>query len=101
MDHLYAFYCARYRDIEYNEFIHLGLTEVIRKMNSIPESEPLFKIIKSRTINIAKVKDKEERKYWQEQKKINQIPALYLPPQELDDILKENMRNGKKGFSRI
>ena len=47
------------------------------KFNSIPESEPLYKIIQSRTIDLSKIKDKEERKYWREQKRINKIPEIF------------------------
>ena len=47
-------------------------------MNSIPESEPLYKILKSRAINTGKIKDKEERKYWQELKRINEIRCAYI-----------------------
>lgn len=71
------------------------------KLNSIPESEPLYKIIKSRTISLVKIKDKSERKYWAELKKINKIPAIYLSLKELDSIFKEEVNNGRKGFSKI
>jgi hypothetical protein len=63
------------------------------KLNSIPESEPLYKIIQSRTINIAKIKDKDERKYWREQKRINKIPDIYLSNREIEESLKESMKN--------
>ena len=66
-------------------------------MASIPESEPLHTIIKSRAINIAKIKNKEERKYWQELKRINAIPDLYLPTQEIDKRLHEFIQK-KKGL---
>lgn len=63
------------------------------KLNSIPENEPLYKIIQSRTIDTKKIKDKEEKKYWQEQKRINKIPDIYLSNREIEDDLKESMRN--------
>ena len=63
------------------------------KLNSIPENEPLYKIIQSRTINIAKIKDKDERKYWREQKRINKIPDIYLSNREIEESLKESMKN--------
>lgn len=69
------------------------------KLNSIPESEPLYTIIKSRVINLATIKDKEERKYWRKQKQINKIPDIYLSNEELDLNLKEVMggiKNGKR-----
>lgn len=59
------------------------------KLNSIPESEPIFNIIKSRIINVNTIKDKEERKYWRKQKKINKIPDIYLSSDELDMNMKE------------
>lgn len=77
--------------------MQLGFFEVKKKMGSIPESEPLYKIIKSRTIDTSKIKDKEERKYWQELKRINEIPQIYLPLAEIDKNLK-NFTNTKKGI---
>jgi len=64
----------------------------------MPETEPLFKIIKARTINLGEIKDKAERKYWSELKKLNAIPQIYLKSRELDQNLKETIggKNGKK-----
>ena len=59
------------------------------KLNSIPESEPIFNIIKSRVIKISTIKDKEERKYWRKQKQINKIQDIYLSNEELDMNMKE------------
>ena len=71
----------------------IGITEFQRKF-SLPETEPLYKIIKSRTINLGKIKDKNEKKYWQELKRINRIPDEYLSTQEimldLKNFAKEN-----------
>ena len=69
------------------------------KLNSIPENEPLYNIIKSRMINPASIKDKEERKYWRKQKQINKIPDIYLSNEELDFNVKESLgglKNGKR-----
>ena len=60
LEQMYAFYCARYENISYDEFLKLGINQFRMKLNSIPKDEPLYEIIKSRTINIAKIKDKEE-----------------------------------------
>lgn len=83
LESAYAFYCARYRDISFNEFIHLGITEFMMKFNSIPESEPLFTILKSRVIKLDEIKDKEERRHWRRLKKQNKIPDIYLSNQEI------------------
>lgn len=64
------------------------------KLNSIPEDEPLFKIIKSRVIDINKIKDKEEKKYWRELKRINAIPDIYKSSNELNIELKNKLNNG-------
>ncbi len=64
------------------------------KLGSIPEDEPLFKIIKSRVIDINKIKDKEEKKYWRELKRINAIPDIYKTSNELDIELKDKLNNG-------
>lgn len=94
---MYSFYCGRYENISYQEFLKLGFQEFNKKLKSIPESEPLYKIIKSRTINIGSIKDKEERKYWRELKKINKIPDIYLSNEELDLEIKEKMKNNNIG----
>ena len=92
---VYDFYCARYQNITYNEFLNMGISEVMMKMESIPESEPLYTILKSRVLNLAKIKDKNERKHWRELKEINKIPDIYLPNEELDI----NMNNKLGGFN--
>lgn len=55
----------------------------MKKFASIPESEPLFTILKSRTMDTGKIKDKEEKKYWNRLKKINQIPSEYISTREI------------------
>ena len=68
------------------------------KMESIPENEPLYTILKSRVINLAKIKDKNERKHWRELKEINKIPDIYLPNEELDINMNNKLGglNGKR-----
>lgn len=63
--------------------MRLRATDFLIKLNSIPESEPLYTIIKSRTINTRKIKDKEEKKYWSELKRLNAIPPEYISTKEL------------------
>ena len=53
------------------------MSDFIRKLASIPETEPLYTIMKSRAINLGKIKDKHEKKYWAELKRINKIPYAY------------------------
>lgn len=83
----------------FNEFLQLPLSEFNMKFNSIPENEPLYKIIQSRTIDIAKIKDKEERRYWREQKRINKIPDIYLSNREIEQELKESMIRNVGGIN--
>lgn len=73
--------------------MRLGYEQFNKKLKSIPESEPLYKIIKSRTIDIGKIKDKDERKYWRELKKINAIPDIYKSNEEIEEELKGMIRN--------
>ena len=63
------------------------------KLASMPEDEPLFKIIKSRVINTGKIKDKDERKYWNELKRINAIPDIYISRNEIELKTKEYLKN--------
>lgn len=94
---IYDFYCARYQNITFKEFLDLGINEVQRKIASIPENEPLFTILKSRVINLAKIKDKNERKHWEELKRENKIPDIYIPNQELDKNLRSKLGGLKDG----
>ena len=72
----------------------MKLSDFLKKFNSIPETEPLYKIIKSRTIQTSKIKDKYEKKYWNELKRVNAIPREYLSTREimleLKNFTKEN-----------
>nr|DAI13183.1 MAG TPA: hypothetical protein [Caudoviricetes sp.] len=82
--------------MSFEEFMNIGITEFNRKLSSIPKSEPLYEIIQSRKINTSTIKDKEERKHWRNLKKANKIPQLYLSISEIDNILKEELKNGTK-----
>lgn len=75
------------------EFRGLPLSDFIRKFKSIPENEPLFTIIKARTIDTSKIKDKQEKKYWNELKRINKIPSEYL---SVDEILNDLSKFAKE-----
>ena len=94
MNNIYAFFCARYGNIKYNDLLEMGYEEFIAKLNSIPSNEPLYDIIKSRVIDLKKIKDKEERKYWNELKRVNKIPDIYKSVNELDDEIKNMVKNG-------
>lgn len=96
---VYDFYCARYQNISYKEFLDLGITDIQRKLISIPETEPLFTILKSRIIDISKIKDKDERKHWRELKEANKIPDIYKPNEELESNMNQKLgglKNGKR-----
>lgn len=96
LDQIYAFYCARYENVSFKDFMNLGFEEFSKKLSSIPEEEPLFKIIKSRMIKLSQIKDKEERKYWRSLKNQNKIPQLYLSDEEINIELKEIISNGNE-----
>lgn len=96
LDQIYAFYCARYENVSFKDFMNLGFEEFSKKLSSIPEEEPLFKIIKSRMIKLSQIKDKEERKYWRSLKNQNKIPQLYLSDDEINMELKEIISNGNE-----
>ena len=97
LDEAYAFYCSRYENISYEEFMHLGLSEFNRKISSIPETEPLHKIMASRVININTIKDKEQRKYWQKLKNENKIPDVFLPRRFVENNIKAQIGGIKLG----
>lgn len=84
--------CARYKDMKLSELMEMPLSEFQMKISSIPESEPLYKIIQSRTIKLSKIKDKDERKYWRELKRVNKIPNEYLSEEEILSNLKQTMK---------
>lgn len=97
LEQMYAFYCARYENISYEQFMKLGYKEFMMKLNSLPETEPFYKVVKSRTINLSKIKDKEERRYWRELSQINAIPSIYKSNNELNAELKQNIKNSRFG----
>lgn len=74
----------------------LGITDFAKKFKSIPESEPLYIILKSRTIDTSKIKDKDEKKYWNRLKRINQIPSEYISTREIMLDLKKFTKEKKK-----
>lgn len=90
-DSIYPFFCSRYGNITYNEYLQIGYEEFNLKLGSIPEGEPLFNIIKSRTVDLAKIKNKEERRYWRDLKRVNKIPDEYLPIEEIERDLKKQV----------
>ena len=95
LEQIYPFWCARYENISLDDFLNIRKSEFNMKINSIPESEPLHNIIKSRVINIGKIKDKEERKYWRDLKKINAIPQIYISTDEIYAELKSKIKETK------
>ena len=88
---IYPFFCSRYGNISYEDYMKMGYDEFSMKLNSIPETEPFYKIIKSRAIDLGKIKDKEERKYWRELKKVNAIPDIYKGVDEIYEELKAEL----------
>ena len=83
------------------EFLSIPLSEFNMKVGSIPESEPLYKIVQSRVININSIKDKEERKYWRNLKRINKIPNEYLSIDEINDNLREALKENTNDRNKI
>jgi len=71
------------------------------KFNSIPETEPLYTILKARSINIAKIKDKQERKYWNDLKRIHKIPQIYIDDEELNQIIEKEVNKYGKSINNI
>lgn len=94
MKQIYAFFCSRYGNISYDNLMNMGYEEFSAKLSSIPESEPIYKIFQSRIIDVSKIKDKEERKYWVSMKKTNAIPDIYKTNKELDLELKSKVKGG-------
>ena len=94
MEDIYAFFSARYRVDKMKDLLEMGYEEFSAKLSSIPESEPLYNIIKSRVIKLSEIKDKNEKKYWQRMKEANKIPDIYKSNQEilkgLTEIVSQN-----------
>lgn len=92
---IYAFFCARYGNMKYKELLEMGYEEFTAKLNSIPKNEPLYDIIKSRVIKLSSIKDKSEKKYWQELKKANRIPDIYKSNEMIYSELASNLNKGR------
>lgn len=95
MKDIYPFICRNYGNLKYEELMNMGYEEFTMKLNSIPENEPLHTIFKSRSINLGKIKDKEEKKYWRELKRINAIPDIYKTNEEIEFNLKNSIGDMK------
>lgn len=80
----------------YKELLDMGYEEFSAKLNSIPKNEPLYDIIKSRVIKLESIKDKEEKKYWQDLKNANKIPDIYKSNDLINNELKKAMSKGSK-----
>jgi hypothetical protein len=50
--------------------------------------------MQSRVINVASIKDKEERKYWNKMKAENRIPDIYLPKEYINKRVKTQIKEG-------
>ena len=98
LEQIYAFFCARYGNIKYNELLDMGYEEFNAKLNSIPSNEPFYDIVKSRVINLTDIKDKEERKYWRKLKETNRIPDIYKSNQEITNGLQKMISQSKEGI---
>lgn len=88
IENIYAFMCSRYGNITYKDLMNMGYEEFKAKINSIPKNEPLFDIFKSRSIDLNSIKDKEQKKYWQELKRVNRIPDIYKTIEEIHKEIK-------------
>lgn len=77
----------------------MGITDFNRRISYLPETEPLYVRIKARVIDTSKIKDKNQRDYWQDLKDNYKIPQIYLSVKELDDNLIE--RTKKNGIKKI
>lgn len=96
MEKIYPFFCSRYGNITYNELLNMGYEEFSMKLSSIPESEPLYKIIQSRVINLNEIKDKEERRYWRKLKSVNAIPDIYRSNKDIYRELASKVNSNKE-----
>jgi hypothetical protein len=81
--------------MKYKELLEMGYEEFTAKLNSIPKNEPLYDIIKSRVIKLSSIKDKSEKKYWQELKKANRIPDIYKSNEMIYSELASNLNKGR------
>lgn len=73
----------------------MGISEFMMKFSSMPESEPLHTILKSRVININDIKNEDERKHWRKLKNKNKIPDIYLSHEEIMMDLKKAVKEKK------
>ena len=61
----------------------------------------MYDIIKSRTIELSKIKNKEERKYWKELKRINQIPQIFIRTEDIYKDLKYKMKDNHPLINKV
>lgn len=82
--------------MSYHDLLEMGYEEFSMKLSSIPNTEPLYEIIKSRVINLNEIKDKEERRYWRKLKRVNAIPDIYRSNKDIYRELASKVNSNKE-----
>lgn len=86
-DYIYAAFLDQYRvDLQDIEYLHWWKFKAMFK--ALKEDNEIVKIMSYRAMDLSKIKDKEQNKFYQEMKKLYEIPISKDEEQKLNDIEK-------------
>lgn len=91
-DYIYAAFMDQYRiDLQDIEYLHWWKFKAMFK--SLREDNEIVKIMGYRSIDLSKVKDKEEKAYYRKMKELHKIPVSQSEKEKIDKI-NEILLNG-------
>ena len=91
-DYIYAAFMDQYRiDLQDIEYLHWWKFKAMFK--SLREDNEIVKIMGYRSIDLSKVKDKEEKSYYRKMKELHKIPVSQSEKEKIDKI-NEILLNG-------
>lgn len=91
-DYIYAAFMDQYRiDLQDIEYLHWWKFKAMFK--SLREDNEIVKIMGYRSIDLSKIKDKEEKAYYRKMKELHKIPVSQSEKEKIDKI-NEILLNG-------
>ena len=92
-DYIYAAFMDQYRiDLQDIEYLHWWKFKATSK--SLREDNEIVKIMGYRSVDLSKIKDKEEKAYYRKMKELHKIPVSQSEKEKLNEIEKVLLNGG-------
>lgn len=92
-DYIYAAFMDQYRiDLQDIEYLHWWKFKAMFK--SLREDNEIVKIMGYRSVDLSKIKDKEEKAYYRKMKELHKIPVSQSEKEKLNEIEKVLLNGG-------